>query len=52
MSNTSAVPTSKELSGFSVHLPNAKLTNEEEAKRFNNLKSLIAKARTSSAPRK
>jgi len=49
MSKTARKLTAKELKDFSVHVPNAKITPEEENKRFNNLKSLLAKARTISA---
>ena len=42
----------KDLKNFSVHLPQVKLSPEEEARRFNNLKSLIAKAKDLYAPRK
>jgi len=49
MSKTSRKLTTKELKDFSVHLPNARITQEEEIKRFSNLKSLLAKARTNSA---
>jgi len=50
MSKKSRKLTPKELKDFSVHLPNAKITKEEELKRFNNLKSLLAKARANSTP--
>jgi len=50
MSNTSVWQTTEKLKGFSMHLPHVKLTTEEEARRFSNLKFLIAKARNITAP--
>jgi len=51
MAKKSTKLTLKNSKDFSVHLPNAKITQEEEAKRLSNLKSLLAKARNLAAAR-